>query len=70
MSWETWPDGRPGPLVSGVDKRLAIDCFGECEGARSEWLQRTGTKEDHVFHVVEVTSDRRGKVLLYASLVY
>ena len=57
MDWESWPIGRPGPLVSEAAMQLAMNEFHYFDSKRNEW-SRT---EEKVFHVTEFSSTGRSE---------
>ena len=52
MDWESWPTGRPGPLVSEAAMQRAMDKF---HSFNSKCNERSQT-EEKVFHVAEFSS--------------
>ena len=65
MDWESWPAGRPGPLVSEAAMQRVMTSFHSFEEERYDWSR---TKEK-VFHVVEFSSTGRSEFSVYHNLV-
>jgi hypothetical protein len=63
MDWKSWPHGRPGPYVSKIVMRQAMDFFRSVEKVRNEW-SRT---EEKVFHIADYSSTGKGWSLLCIS---
>ena len=63
MDWESWPTGRPGPVVSEARMQEAIEKFQSLNEARDE-QSRT---EEKVVHVAEFSSSRQGELNAHSS---
>ncbi len=61
MEWESWPTGRPGPLVSESWMQEVMDVFKDNNGKRNEQSQT----EEHVLHIAEFSSAARGEFDIY-----
>ena len=63
MDWESWPIGRPGPVVPETEMQEAKTMFHSYDQARDE-KSRT---EEKVFHLAEFSSSGQGKSDVYRT---
>ena len=63
MDWESWPTGRPGPVVSEARMQQAMEAF---QGYNEERDEQSRT-EEKVVHVAEFSSSRHGELNAHSS---
>ena len=65
MDWESWPTGRPGPIVLKAKMKEAIKEFHYSDSERNE----SSRTEEKVFHAAEFSLTGQSEFGVYHNLV-